>query len=74
MPLLYNELLFQRKLAYEELDISLSKYEQSMLLPLLKEERPSLHGVNSQVLLYDARLLQLRSSGKERNFPKNTPL
>jgi putative transposase len=47
---LYNELLSQRKLAYEELDISLSKYEQSMLLPLLKEERPSLHGVHSQVL------------------------
>jgi putative transposase len=47
---LYNELLSQRKLAYEELDLSLSKYEQSMLLPLMKEERPSLNGVHSQVL------------------------
>src|SRR3984893_10810793 len=47
---LYNELLSQRKLAYEELDIPLSKYDQSMLLPLLKEERPSLDGVHSQVL------------------------
>lgn len=47
---LYNELLSQRKLAHEELSISLSKYEQSMLLPLLKEERPSLNGVHSQVL------------------------
>ena len=47
---LYNELLEQRKLAYEELDISLSKYQQSMLLPLLKDERPALAQVHSQVL------------------------
>lgn len=47
---LYNELLSQRKLSYEDLDISLSKYDQSMLLPLLKEERPSLNQVHSQVL------------------------
>ncbi len=47
---LYNELLSQRKLAYEELDITLSKYQQSMLLPLLKNERPSLDQVHSQVL------------------------
>ncbi len=46
---LYNELLSQRKLCYEELGISLSKYEQSMLLPLMKEERPPLE-VHSQVL------------------------
>ena len=47
---LYNELLSQRKLAHEELEISLSKYQQSMLLPLLKDERPSLTQVHSQVL------------------------
>jgi putative transposase len=47
---LYNELLSQRKLSYEELDISLSKYQQLMLLPMLKEERPSLKIVHSQVL------------------------
>ena len=47
---LYNELLGQRKLAHEELNISLSKYQQSMLLPLLKEERPSLVQIHSQVL------------------------
>lgn len=47
---LYNELLSQRKLAHEELDISLSKYNQNMFLPLLKEERPSLANVHSQVL------------------------
>jgi putative transposase len=47
---LYNELLEQRKLCYEELNISLSKYEQSMFLPLLKAERPGLDIVHSQVL------------------------
>lgn len=46
---LYNELLSQRKLSYEELDTSLSKYQQLMFLPLLKEERPSLKLVHSQV-------------------------
>jgi len=33
---LYNELLEQRKLAYEELDESLTKYQQLMFLPDLK--------------------------------------
>jgi putative transposase len=47
---LYNELLNQRKLAFEELDISLTKYQQSMFLPLLKEERTPLNQVHSQVL------------------------
>jgi putative transposase len=47
---LYNELLSQRKVAYEELDISLSKYQQLMFLPILKEERPALKAVHSQVL------------------------
>lgn len=47
---LYNELLAQRKLSYEELDTSLSKYQQLMFLPLLKEERPALKTVHSQVL------------------------
>lgn len=47
---LYNELLSQRKIAYEELDMFLSKYQQLMFLPILKEERPSLKIVHSQVL------------------------
>lgn len=47
---LYNELLEQRRVAYKELDIQLSKYQQSMFLPLMKEERPSLAAVHSQVL------------------------
>jgi putative transposase len=37
-------------LAYEDLDVSLSKYQQLMFLPLLKAERPSLDSVHSQVL------------------------
>jgi putative transposase len=47
---LYNQCLDQRKLAYEELGLSLSKYDQLMLLPLLKEERTSLCKVHSQIL------------------------
>ena len=47
---LYNYLLEHRKLAYEELDISLTKYQQLMLLPEIKIERPSLNNVHSQVL------------------------
>lgn len=47
---LYNELLEQRKLAHDEMDTSLSKYQQSMFLPLLKEEKPFLAQVHSQIL------------------------
>jgi putative transposase len=47
---LYNELLSQRRLSFEELNLTLSKYQQLMLLPLIKEERPALAKVHSQVL------------------------
>ncbi len=47
---LYNELLEERKLSYEELDMSLSKYQQLMFLPLLKLARLSLETIHSQVL------------------------
>jgi putative transposase len=47
---LYNTCLEQRMLAYEELGISLTKYEQLMMLPLLKEEHPALAKIHSQVL------------------------
>lgn len=46
---LHNELLAQRKMAHE-VEIPLSKYNQNMFLPFLKEERPSLAKVHSQVL------------------------
>ncbi len=47
---LYNELLSQRKLAYEELEMHLTKYQQLMLLPKLKLEKPELDQIHSQVL------------------------
>jgi putative transposase len=47
---LYNECLSQRKLVFEELDISLTKHQQHAFLPELKVERPSLATVHSQVL------------------------
>jgi putative transposase len=47
---LYNEFLQQRRLSFEEIDIPISKYQQLMLLPFLKEERTSLKKVHSQVL------------------------
>lgn len=47
---LYNELLSQRKLSYEELKAPLSKYQQNIFLPLIKEERETLKKVHSQVL------------------------
>lgn len=47
---LYNYLLEQRKLAHEELDLSLSKIQQTMFLPELKIDRPGLLTVHSQVL------------------------
>src|SRR5471030_1348596 len=47
---LYNELLSQRKLSYEELDISVTKYQQLMFLTKLKLEKPELDQIHSQVL------------------------
>ena len=47
---LYNQLLEQRKLAYEELDLTLTKYQQLMFLPELKTDRSTLETVHSQVL------------------------
>jgi len=47
---LYNELLSQRILAYEELEMSLTKIQQLMFLPELKMEHPGLEKVHSQVL------------------------
>lgn len=46
----YNELLAQRTLAYEELDLTVTKYQQLMFLPLLKLEKLELNQIYSQVL------------------------
>ena len=48
---LYNVPLEHRILAHE-LEIPLTKYDQSMLIPLLKKERESLSTVHSLVQLY----------------------
>ena len=46
----YNHLLAQRRDAWEGQQESLSYYAQATTLPQLKEERPALTGVHSQVL------------------------
>ena len=47
---LYNHLLESRKTAYEQDGKGLSCYEQQAIYPILKQERPSLNSVHSQVL------------------------
>ncbi len=47
---LYNHLLEKRKDAYEQSGGGLSCYQQQSTYPLLKQERPSLNTVHSQVL------------------------
>jgi putative transposase len=47
---LYNHLLEKRKEAYEQQGQSLTCYGQINTFPMLKQERPSLHKVHSQVL------------------------
>ena len=47
---LYNHLLEQRKIAYEQTGKGLSLYDQHATLPDLKRERPTLQLVHSQIL------------------------
>ncbi len=47
---LYNQLLEQRILGFEEVDMSLTKNQQLMFLPELKEDKPELKQIHSQVL------------------------
>src|SRR5437667_8926190 len=47
---LYNHLLEKRKTAYEHSRKSLSLYQQQKTYPILKQDRPSLDMVRSQVL------------------------
>src|SRR6516162_1753042 len=47
---LYNRLLEERKTAWEQRQESVRLYDQHATLPALKAERPSLAGVQSQVL------------------------
>src|SRR5215471_13282968 len=47
---LYNHLLAERRNAWEQRQETVRLYDQHALLPVLKAERPSLSGVQSQVL------------------------
>src|SRR5205085_12355193 len=47
---LYNHLLERRKTAYEQDGLSLTCFQQQYTFPALKQERPSLGKVHSQVL------------------------
>ena len=59
---LYNRLLEERRLAWAACAQSLSMYDQQNRLPALKEERPSLKTVHSQVLQLEAQELTLGSN------------
>jgi putative transposase len=47
---LYNHLLAERKAVYEQTGRGLTLYQQQATFPILKQERPSLASVHSQVL------------------------
>jgi putative transposase len=47
---LYNHLLEKRKTAYAQTGKGLSLYQQQATFPILKQERPSLNAVHSQIL------------------------
>src|SRR5215475_5207759 len=47
---LYNHLLAERKVAWEQRQESLRYYDQAVTLPLLKATRPQLAQVNAQTL------------------------
>src|SRR5258706_2086831 len=76
---LYNHLLAKRKEAYEQDGLSLSLYQEQATFPLLKQERPSLATVHSQVLQNVAVRLDLamkaffrrvKAHAEEPGFPR----
>ena len=75
---LYNRLLEERKLAWDETDTSLSRYQQVNRIPALKKERPSLDSVHSQVLQNVASRVDLAfaaffrrvKDGEEPGYPR----
>lgn len=76
---LYNHLLEERKRAWEEHSESLSYYSQNITIPPLKEERPSLKEVYSQVLqdvavrldlAFKAFFRRVKAGEKEVGFPR----
>src|SRR5437879_2909792 len=75
---LYNHLLEMRKKAYEQEGTSLSCYGQQATYPMLKQERPSLNTVHSQVLQNVAVRIDLAfkaffrrcKAGEEPGYPR----
>src|SRR5205085_8289613 len=76
---LYNHLLAMRKTAYERDGISLTCFQQQYTFPVLKQERPSLSRVHSQVLqnvavridlVFKAFFRRLREQAEEPGYPR----
>src|SRR5260370_22230024 len=76
---LYNHLLAARRAAWEQRGESLRLYDQHGELPALKAERPSLAGVQSQVLqnvvvridlAFQAFFRRVRAGEKEPGYPR----
>ncbi len=76
---LYNHLLENRKTAYEQRGESLSCYQQQSTYPLLKQGRPSLTRVHSQVLqnvavridlAFQAFFRRVKAHEEEPGFPR----
>src|SRR5436190_3079682 len=76
---LYNHLLEMRKTAYERDGISLTCFQQHYTFPVLKQERPSLSRVHSQVLqnvavridlAFKAFFRRLREQAEEPGYPR----
>jgi putative transposase len=76
---LYNHLLERRKMLYEQEGTSLSLYQQQDTFPMLKQERPSLKHVHSQVLqnvalrvdlAFKAFLRRVRAHAKDPGYPR----
>src|ERR1700730_1597333 len=75
---LYNHLLESRKIAFEQEGKELSCYEQQATYPILKERRPTLNTVHSQVLQNVAVRIDLAfkaffrrcKAGEEPGYPR----
>ncbi len=76
---LYNRLLEERKLAWEETTTSVRLYDQVNRIPALRGERPALGDVHSQVLqnvaaridlAFAAFFRRVRAGEKESGFPR----
>src|SRR6516225_157148 len=76
---LYNHLLAERRDAWEQRQESVRLYDQQATLPALKVERPSLAGVQSQVLqnvavridlAFQAFFRRVREGATEPGYPR----